>query len=107
MSNYKTESVLGGWVTADKTTGEHIGPVFNSAADCWAWQAENLIRVRILVGASAAYACIESGTRSLDVRLAPGKSAAAAMLEAAAEMTEKAERMLKRARLIESASNLV
>lgn len=67
----------------------------------------NLITVRLIVGAAAAYACIETGTRALDVRLAPGKPAGAAMREAAEEMRDEAQRLLRRASLIEDASLLL
>lgn len=35
-------SVLGGWQTEVTATGYRFGPVFNSTADLWAWQKDNL-----------------------------------------------------------------
>lgn len=64
-------------------------------------------KVRIMVGAEAAYACITTPTTSLDVRLDPGMSASKAMLRSAKELREQAERLLKRAELIETAEKLV
>lgn len=65
------------------------------------------MKVRIFVGAQAAYACITDGTRSLDVRLSPGKPAGASLRESAKEMREQAARLLERAALIEAAEQLI
>jgi hypothetical protein len=87
-------------------SGAWLGSPWKTFGEVVAVVGQSPISVRVLVGAEAAYACIKTGTTSLDVRLPPGKSAGAAMREVAAEMTEKAEMMLERARLIESASYL-
>ncbi len=62
------------------------------------------MKVKILIGAEAAYACISTPTTSLDVRLAAGKSTQKSLLEAAQEMRDKAARLLAQAALIEEAS---
>lgn len=41
---YQTASVVGGWQTEVKETGQRIGPIFNASTECWAWQAANLPR---------------------------------------------------------------
>jgi hypothetical protein len=61
--------------------------------------------VRILVGAQSAYACIKTETTSLDVQLSAGKSPKTSLGETVKEMREKAERMNKRADLIEAAAS--
>lgn len=60
--------------------------------------------VRILVGAEAAYACIKTETRSLDVRLMPGKAPTTSLRETAAELRQQAQQLHQRAALIESAA---
>lgn len=66
-----------------------------------------MLTVKTIVGAEAAYACISTESVSLDVRLAPGKSAFKSLKESAAEMREQAERLIKRAELIEQAAALL
>lgn len=53
MTTYTTQSVLGGWVTADET-GRHIGPTFNKSTDCWNWQRDNLRAVPTMTPQAAA-----------------------------------------------------
>lgn len=65
---------------------------------------EHLIAVTTLVGSEAAYACIRTTGRSLDVRLAPGMSASNALRQAAQEEFDKAARLLRRARVMEAAA---
>lgn len=62
------------------------------------------IAVRVMVGASHAYACISEPGRSLDVRLEPGRSAAASLAEIAHEERAKAAKLLQRADILERAA---
>lgn len=39
-------NVPGGWQTEIKATGYRFGPVFNSIADLWRWQRENVFGPR-------------------------------------------------------------
>lgn len=61
------------------------------------------MKVSILIGANA-YAVIMTDTRSLDVLLAPGRSAAKSLRESAEEDRAKAERLLARAELLDQAA---
>lgn len=61
------------------------------------------LTVRVIVGASGAYACIEEGAHTMDVRLAPGRGTAQAMREAAEELRKRGEAMIRRADFIERA----
>lgn len=61
------------------------------------------LTVRLLVGANA-YACIATPARSIDVLLAPGRSAAQSLRESAAEMRADAARLVARADLCERAA---
>lgn len=63
------------------------------------------MKVRILIGAHAAYACITTPKTSLDVQLSPGRSAAQSLRESALELREKAARDIARADLMEEAAN--
>lgn len=63
------------------------------------------MKVRIIVGAQAAYACIETPTRSMDVKLNPGKSAIDSLEQTAREMMEDIERRQLRAALIRAAAD--
>lgn len=63
------------------------------------------MKVRILVGAQAAYACIETDTTSMDVRLEPGRSAAQALREFADDLKGQSERLQKRAALAVAAAD--
>lgn len=65
------------------------------------------MNVRILIGAQHAYACIKTDNTSLDVLLSPGRSPAKSLLETAAEMREKAAKLIERAELIEAAQKLL
>lgn len=65
------------------------------------------IKVRIVCGAEAAYACITTASKSLDVRLSAGKSARQSLRESAVELRQHAARLLERANLIESAERLL
>ena len=60
--------------------------------------------VRLLVGASHAYAGIIGDGFSADVQLAAGKSAVAALRQAAAEAQERAQNHALRARRLEAAA---
>lgn len=59
------------------------------------------MKTRILIGAAAAYACIESSGKSIDVRLARGKSAATSLRETVEELRQKAIEINRRADFIE------
>jgi len=41
---YSCLSVVGGWQTMVKATGELIGPAFHRIGDLWAWQRANLYK---------------------------------------------------------------
>jgi len=62
------------------------------------------MRVRTIVGAQAAYVCIESLGISLDVRLEPGRSAAQSLRETAEEWRAKAARLQRDAILLGDAA---
>lgn len=63
-----------------------------------------LMKVRTLVGAQQAYACIELAGRSSDFALMPGRSASNSLRESAKENREKALRLLNTADLMEAAA---
>jgi len=65
------------------------------------------MKVRVIVGAQASYACITHDKGTMDVRLAPGRSARQSLQETAEEMRARAAEMLRRAELIEKAAELV
>ena len=69
-----------------------------------ATESEKTMRVKTLIGAECAYACIQSGPVSMDVRLAPGRSAAQSLRETADEWREKAARLQHRAMLLTEAA---
>lgn len=50
------------------------------------------MKVRTIIGAQAAYACITTESISMDVRLEPGRSAAQSLREWADEQKAKADR---------------
>lgn len=62
------------------------------------------MKVKVIVGAQAAYACIETSTTSMDVRLSSGKSAIKSLREFAAEQQEKAAACTRRAALAREAA---
>lgn len=62
------------------------------------------MRVRIIIGAEAAYACISHQGIILDVRLEPGRSAAQSLRETAQEWRERAQRLQDRAALLSVAA---
>jgi hypothetical protein len=63
------------------------------------------MRVRTLVLAEAAYACIENGYVYLDVKLPAGCSAAQGLRQRAAELREEVQIKVRRADLIELAAD--
>lgn len=65
------------------------------------------VKATIIIGAESAYACIATATTSLDVRLSPGRSADSSLRVSASEMRDKADRLLRRAGLIEQAAELL
>jgi len=62
------------------------------------------MKVRIIIGAQAAYACIETDTTSMDVRLEPGRSPAKSLREWAEEQKRKADRLDRQAALAVAAA---
>ena len=62
------------------------------------------MKVNVIFGAQSAFACIKTPTRTLDVKLEPGRSAAKSLVESATEMREKAAKLIDRATLIETAA---
>ncbi|MYM92665.1 hypothetical protein [Duganella vulcania] len=62
------------------------------------------MNVRIQVGAESAYAFIEDTTFNMDVRLSPGRAPAQSLRESAAELREKATRMVLQAERMENAA---
>jgi len=65
------------------------------------------MKVYVIVGAQAAYACITHNNGTMDVRLKPGRSARQSLQETAGEMRARAAEMIRRAELIERAAELV
>ena len=66
------------------------------------------MKVKIIIGASSAYACITGETYTLDVALLGGRSASASLRQSAADLRaeidskeERAERMLAAAEILE------
>lgn len=57
------------------------------------------MKVRTIIGAQAAYACIETESVSMDIRLEPGRSAAKSLREWAHEQLAKADRLRRNAEL--------
>ena len=57
------------------------------------------MKVRTIIGAQAAYACITTESSSLDIRLEPGRSAAQSLREWAEEQKAKADRLDRNAAL--------
>lgn len=62
------------------------------------------MRVRVIVGSEAAYACIEHAGSSMDVRLEAGRSAAQSLRETAEEWKAKAIRLQEKAGLLSVAA---
>lgn len=65
------------------------------------------MNVRIYVGAAAAYASIVDASRSLDVRLEPGRSPAQSLEESAEELRAKARSLLERADVMSRAAQFL
>lgn len=66
------------------------------------------MKVRVIVGAQAAYACITyDNGGAMDVQLEPGRSARQSLQETAEEMRARAAKMIRRAELIETAAELL
>jgi len=62
------------------------------------------MRVRTIIGAESAYACITHRDLTMDVRLEPGRSAAQSLRETAEEWREKARRLQERANILSVAA---
>lgn len=62
------------------------------------------MKVRIMIGATAAYACIETESINVDIKLAPGRSAQKALREFAEEQATKATRLMRTANLATEAA---
>lgn len=65
------------------------------------------MKVRTIIGAQAAYACIETESSSLDIRLEPGRSAAQSLREWAEEQKRQADRLDRYAALALQAAKLL
>ena len=65
------------------------------------------MKVRTIIGAQAAYACIETESVSMDVRLEPGRSASKSLREWAEEQMSKADRLTRNAALALQAAKLL
>ena len=62
------------------------------------------MKVRVMIGAQAAYACIETATNSMDIRLEAGRSAEQSLREFALEQQEKAARATRYAAIAREAA---
>ena len=62
------------------------------------------MKVRVLVLAEAAYACIETAGGNFDVRLEPGRSPAKSLQETAEALEDQAWRMMGRANRMREAA---
>lgn len=62
------------------------------------------MHVHLIFGASHAYASINTGPRSMDVRLEPGRSASQSLRESAGELRQRAADCILRASLMEEAA---
>lgn len=62
------------------------------------------MKVRTIIGAQAAYACITTESISMDIRLEPGRSAAKSLREWADEQKAKADRLDRMADLARQAA---
>lgn len=60
------------------------------------------MKAKVIVGASTAYACISTPTRSIDVLLRAGRAPAASLRETVEELREKARALQDRADFIEA-----
>ena len=65
------------------------------------------MKVRILVGAAFAYACIKYKNSTMDVRLEPGRSAYQSLRESAIGCWIRANRELARAEVMEKAADML
>lgn len=65
------------------------------------------MKVKTIIGAEAAYVCIQDEHRSLDVKLRGGCSAAKSLAKTVGEMRATADRLLEEASFIESAIPLI
>jgi hypothetical protein len=63
-----------------------------------------MMNVRILVGASHAYACVETPAYQMDVQLQPGRSAVQSLRETAKSLREDAARLMLRAERCDEAA---
>jgi len=62
------------------------------------------MRVKILIGAECAYACINTQFVKLDVKLDPGRAAWVSLRESAEELRQQAAKLQQRAMLMEEAA---
>jgi hypothetical protein len=65
---------------------------------------ETAMKVRIIHGATHAYAAIEHNGTSMDVQLQPGRSTAASLSESAKELHAQAQRLIRRAEIMHLAA---
>jgi len=66
-----------------------------------------VLQVRVIVGASHAYACINGNRFSLDVQLNGGQSASSSLRQSAEELRKKAEENILRAERMEAAAKIL
>lgn len=62
------------------------------------------MKVRVIIGAQAAYACINTESTSMDIRLEGGRSAAQSLREWAEEQKQRADRLDRQAALAMAAA---
>lgn len=62
------------------------------------------MKVRILIGAEGAYACIDNQSVKMDVRLNPGRAAWTSLRDSAEELREQAAKLQRRALLMQEAA---
>ena len=65
------------------------------------------MQVRVMVLSGGAYATMQDGAMTLDVRLNPGKAASVALLEYVREQRERAARILRHAEIAEQGAALL
>jgi len=65
------------------------------------------MKVKILVGAQQAYACIKLPGKSMDVALSAGHSPSVSLNESAKDLRVKAQQYLDRAKIMEAAASIL
>jgi hypothetical protein len=70
-------------------------------------QPVQILKARVVVGASHAYACINTPTSSMDVQLMGGMPASKSLQFSAAGLREKAQAYLARADVMDAAAAVI